>query len=200
MQVTIRKLPLTIAALLSIAAATGTYAADIGAPDATAASGSDPTTQELDEIMVRGTRVREAIATAEDEFFMLYNSLNKDDDYSASCVFIPLGDTQIRSHICIPGFMADAMADQVYFADQCRAAARDLAAAPCYTPPSPQDVLTERSKSYANNLMKVIRTDERLGRMAGNLDTLYHELNSIQQQYVKVRTERAPAQGPRIQQ
>jgi len=202
MQVTIRKFRLTLTALLSIAAATGTYAADSGAPNATAASGSEPAAQELDEIMVRGTRVREAIATAEDQFFVLYNSMNKDDDYSASCVFIPLGDTQIRSHICIPGFMADAMADQVYFSEQCRASARDLAAAPCYTPPTPQDVLTERSRSYANNLMKVIRTDERLGRMAGNLDNLYHELASIQQQYVKVRTERGPArpsQGPRIQ-
>ena len=129
MNVTIRNLRPGIAALLCMAAATGTYAAEEDAASAT----DSQQVQELDQIMVRGTRVREAIANAEDEFFALYNTVNKDDDYSASCVFIPLGDTQIRSHICIPGFMADAMADQLYFADQCRAAAGGAGTTACNT-------------------------------------------------------------------
>jgi hypothetical protein len=200
MRVTIRNVHLTIAALLSMAATVGSHAADGNSRSSAAAAADSQAVQELDEILVRGTRVRDAIAAAEDEFFLLYNSLNKDDDYSASCVFIPLGDTQIRSHICIPGFMADALADQVYFAEQCRASAVDGVAAPCYTPPTPQQVLTERSRSYANNLMKVIRSDERLGRMAGNLDNLYLELASIQQQYLKVRAgSAATPPGPRAQ-
>jgi hypothetical protein len=180
-----------------MAAATGTYAAEEDAASAT----DSQQVQELDQIMVRGTRVREAIANAEDEFFALYNTVNKDDDYSPSCVFIPLGDTQIRSHICIPGFMADAMADQVYFADQCRAAAGGAGATACYTPPPPQAVLTERATPYANHLLKIIRSDDRLGRMAGNLDDLYHELASIQQAYFKARSEQParPSQGPRLQ-
>ena len=202
MQVTIRNICLSITTLLAIGATTGTWAAEGAAASVPAASGNGQAVAELDEIMVRGSRIREAIAAAEDEFFVLYNTLNKDDDYSASCVFIPLGDTQIRSHLCIPGFMADAMADQVYFAEQCRISAGDVGAAPCYTPPTPQEVLTERSRGYANNLMKVIRSDARLGQMAGNLDNLYHELVSIQQQYFKVKAERGPArpsQGPRAQ-
>jgi hypothetical protein len=199
MNVRIWNIRLGIAAALCIAAAGTTLAAE-GPPVAgTAASNAGRPAQELDEIVVRGTHVREAIAEAEDEFFSLYNTLNKDDDYSASCVFIPLGDTQIRSHICIPGFMADAMADQVYFAAQCKSSAGVSTAAPCYTPPTPQAVLTERSRSYANNLMKVIRSDERLGRMAGNLDDLYHELVSIQQRYLELKSGRAPVQGPRVQ-
>jgi hypothetical protein len=47
--------------------------------------------------------------------------------------------------------------------------------------------------------MKVIRSDERLGRMAGNLDDLYHELVSIQQRYLELKSGRAPVQGPRVQ-
>lgn len=186
---------LALAAVLSMA--TGASAAEADNPAAAPPAVAD---QELDEILVRGTRVREAIAAAEDEFFELYNTLNKDDDYSASCVFIAIGDTQIRSHMCIPGFMADAMADQVYFAEQCRASADLGAPVPCYTPPTPQQVLIERSGGYASNLMKVIRSDERLGRMAGNLDNLYYELVAIQQQYVRVKDASAPAgpgQGPR---
>jgi len=203
MRTTFRKFWLT-AALLTAAMGCGAYAA-AAAPNAPAAPLDAQQYQQLDEIMVRGTRVREAIANAEDEFFGLYNSLNKDDDYSASCVFLPLdGTTQIKSHICIPGFMADAMADQVYFSQQCQASPGFVAATPCYTPPTPQQVLSERSGVYANHLMKVVRSDPRLGQMAGNLDNLYHELVSIQQQYINVRTtgdpQRAPvspAQGPR---
>jgi hypothetical protein len=195
MNVISRNLRLGVAALLCAAAASGTYAAE----ESVAVAGDAQQVQELDQIMVRGTRVREAIANAEDEFFALYNTLNKDDDYSASCVFIPLGDTQIRSHICIPGFMADALADQVYFADQCRTLGGDQAAAACYTPPPPQAVLSDRAKPYANHLLKVIRSDDRLGRMAGNLDDLYHELGSIQQRYMELKSARSPVQGPRVQ-
>ena len=202
MNVTFKNLRLTFTALVCVTAAGIVQAAAEPAGNGPSALASDTAIQELDEILVRSMRVREAIATAEDEFFSLYNTLNKDDDYSTSCVFIPIGDTRIRSHICIPGFMADAMADQIYFASQCKTLGGDLSASACYTPPSPQAVLTQRSTPYANHLMKVIRSDERLGQMAGNLDNLYHELVSIQQRYIDVKTGRVPTgpnQGPRLQ-
>jgi hypothetical protein len=150
--------------------------------------------QELEEILVRGKRLRELIAEAEDDFFALYNRLNKDDDYSTSCIYVNTDtDTQIRSRLCIPGFMADALADQVYFQEQCQSPGQDeegndYPPPPCYTPPPPQLVLMERSAQYANNLMKVIKSDDRLGSMAGNLDDLYRELVGIQQQYIRVKT------------
>jgi septum formation topological specificity factor MinE len=190
-----RTLCLTLSAVLS--AGIFTTASAAGAPPAAAPTAADPSidqVQELDEIMVRGKRLRDAIADAEDDFFALYNKLNKDDDYSTSCVYVNLDpDSQIKSRMCIPGFMADALADQVYFQQQCQSSGQDengndYPPPPCYTPPPPQVVLTQRSKDYANNMLKVIRTDERLGKMAGNLDNLYMELLQVQQQYVKAKS------------
>lgn len=187
-------LNLTLIAALGAAAMPGALAAE---SDSVAAldRNATPVTElvELDEIMVRGQNVRNAIADAEDEFFSLYNRLNKDNDYSTTCVYINMDpDTRIRSRICIPGFMADALADQVYFAQQCQSPGNDengnpFPPPPCYTPPPPQLVLLERSRDYANHMLKVIQSDDRLGKMAGNLDKLYYELLGVQQQYLKVK-------------
>ena len=184
-------LGLAVATTLSIGISTPARAAEA----APAASVPITQVQELDEILVRGKNIRDAIADAEDEFFLLYNKLNKDDDYSTSCIYVNTDtDTQIKSRLCIPGFLADALADQVYFQQQCQSPGQDeegndYPPPPCYSPPPPQLVLMERSKDYANNLMKVIKTDLNLQRMAGNLDKLYYELLGVQQQYIKVKTE-----------
>ena len=67
--------------------------------------------QELDEIMVRGKRLKQTIAEAEDEFFSLFNAVNKDDDYDTHCQQLNVDpESQIRSRVCMPGFVADAMA------------------------------------------------------------------------------------------
>ncbi len=76
--------------------------------------------EELDQIVVRGESIIKAINDAEDNFYDLFNRVNKDDDYDTRCVYLELNPTsRIASRVCLPGFMADAMADQVYFAEQC---------------------------------------------------------------------------------
>lgn len=199
---------LMLTALLSLATAPAFAATeDAAATPTTAAAAStaspaEAPLEELDEILVRGQSLTRAIADAEDDFFKLYNNLNKDDDYDTSCVYLALDpSSRITSRTCIPGFVADAMADQVYFAEECKASqdaeGNQQSPPPCYTPPPPQLVLMERSERYAAHLMKMIRSDPRLGQMAGRLDDLYYELNSVRQKYVKVRTDQMPERTDR---
>ena len=55
-------------------------------------------------------------------------------------------------------------------------------------------------------MLRVIRTDPKLGDMAGNLDKLYFELLGVQRQYLRVKGITAapekdaakPAEGPRV--
>jgi hypothetical protein len=211
MNVAMKAFCLALCLTLSARMATTASAAD-AAPAAAGAAAPPPINQvqELDEILVRGKRLRDAIADAEVDLFALYKIINKVDDYITSCIYINLDpDPEIKSRMCIPGFMADALADQVYFAQQCQSPGRDengndVPPPPCYTPPPPQLVLTQRAKDYANNMLKIIRTDDRLGKMAGNLDGLYMELLQVQQQYIKVKGAEGqskesadPAQGSR---
>jgi hypothetical protein len=113
------RLALGIAALLSGAAATPVLAADAVPPTQAPAAAAEPL-EELDQIVVRGESIIKAIADAEDNFYALYNKLDKDDDYHTSCVYLQLdARSQIRSRVCIPGFVADAMADQASFAAAC---------------------------------------------------------------------------------
>lgn len=132
---TYRNLLVALAAALTLAAAMGTRAADAppaapaAAPAAAAetpdAAGSAATEeeqiQELDEILVRGENLRKQIYDAEDTFYDLYNKLNKDDDYDTNCVYLQLDPTsQIKHRVCIPGFVADAMADWAAFKVRCQ--------------------------------------------------------------------------------
>jgi hypothetical protein len=72
--------------------------------------------EELAEIEVRGKRLRDEIADAEDNFYQLYNQVNKDDDYDTKCVALQLEkNSRITTRTCIPGFVASAIVDwQVY--------------------------------------------------------------------------------------
>lgn len=202
-----------IATLLLLAAGAARAAAPT--PQATAPDAASGELQQLDEILVHGEAVRNRIADAEDQFFQLYNKLNKNDDYDTSCVFVNMdSQSKIKSRVCIPGFFADALADQLYFMMECQApqsqtepdgTTTDFSPGACYTPPSPQVVLDKRARDYSNNLMKVINSDPRLKNMAGNLDQLYTELLGIQQKYLRIKASsdasRAPAkaaEGPRV--
>ncbi len=212
-----RTLSLTLAAMLSLGMATCARAAEAAAPAAAPAEQAKPPieeVQELDEIVVRGKTLRDLIADAEDVFFQAFNKSNKDDDFDTSCVYVTLDSTSsIKSRMCIPGFYADALADQVYFQQSCLTETMEddegnkteFAGTSCYTPPSPQAVLAERGKEYANHMMRVIRSDPKLGDMAGRLDELYYELLDVQKQYMKVKgiaipdnTPAKPAEGPRV--
>ncbi len=215
----IRKTTLRLAiACLSIAVATAADAATVPTPATTTqasakaqAAGQPEELEQLDEIQVQGKRLLAAIADAEDDFYQLYNKLNTNHDYDTNCVYLNLSDdhdSRIKSRTCLPGFVADAMADQVYFSEECKAGqdadGNPQSPPPCYTPPPPQLLIMERSNEYARNMMKVINSDMRLQKMAGHLGDLYAELHGVQNQYVKVRSEDQPEKtdkhnlGPRI--
>jgi len=80
--------------------------------------------QELDEIVVRGKKLLNAIADAEDDFYKMYNLLNEDQKYATSCVYLntdPEGPkSQLKSRVCVPGFVADAMADYAVWKARCQ--------------------------------------------------------------------------------
>jgi hypothetical protein len=103
------------------------FAAETAAPVQPAASAQPPQAQEsapleeLDEIVVRGKRILERIVEAEDVFYKLFNDLNKDDRYDTHCVFLQAQEgSRIQTRSCIPGFVADAMADWAPFRARCQ--------------------------------------------------------------------------------
>lgn len=105
-----------LAASLAICLAAPNWAAA-----ADAAPSSAATFEELDEIVVKGKRLSEEIAEREDKFFDLFNQINTDDRYDTNCVQIRLNsDSRMQSRACIPGFVADALADWVPFRARCQ--------------------------------------------------------------------------------
>lgn len=112
-------------ALCCVPVATPAAEAGAGPAAATATSaGSAPELElmELDEVVVHGERLITRIVSAEDEFYKLYNQINKDDRYDVSCPFLALGadsTSRINSRLCLPGFVADAIADYAAFKLSC---------------------------------------------------------------------------------
>jgi hypothetical protein len=103
---------LTLAAA-SFLAATAT-AGEAAAPPGVA-------TADIDEVVVRGKQLSQQINEAEDEYFALFNDVNKDDRYDTHCVYLRLAESsRIESRACIPGFVADAMADWAPFKARCQ--------------------------------------------------------------------------------
>jgi hypothetical protein len=79
-----------------------------------------PDEVELQELVVRARRQVQVIADAEDEFFALFNQLNLDDDYDTSCVYLQVDpSSKIPARVCLPGFVAEAMADWAEFKLNC---------------------------------------------------------------------------------
>ncbi len=110
---------LSLAVALCLVAAIGVRAAEVAPAESPAPATAAPTTQaevleELDEIMVRGKRLKQVIIEAEDEFYALFNEVNQDEDYDTSCPTLnvnPDRGVALNTRVCLPGFMATAMAD-----------------------------------------------------------------------------------------
>jgi hypothetical protein len=70
---------------------------------------------ELDEVLVRADRAAIVIADLEDEYYKLYNKLNKDNNYDVHCSYLNTDpdnpDSRLRSRVCMPEFLTDAMVD-----------------------------------------------------------------------------------------
>lgn len=105
------------------AAQAGEAAATAGATSVVARTQGE-VLEELDEVTVHSKRLLERIAEAEDDFYDLFNKLNKDDRYDTTCSEMnvepenPL--TGHRQRICMPGFVKDAMADWAPFKARCQ--------------------------------------------------------------------------------
>ncbi len=109
---------LTLVAALCLAGTAVSLAADAPAassPTAPTQAQSPPEQlEELDEVVVRGRRLQEDIVKAEDNFYKLYNQLNKNDDYDVNCTYLNNPDnpgSKIKVRMCIPGFVADAIVE-----------------------------------------------------------------------------------------
>jgi hypothetical protein len=77
--------------------------------------------EELEEVVVSGRRLKDEIIKAEDKYFALFNEVNKDDRYDTHCVALQMErDSRMQSRACIPGFVADAMADWAPFKARCQ--------------------------------------------------------------------------------
>jgi EF hand len=115
-------------AVLSLLTTAATPAAD-ATPVAPVAAAVQPApaqdvVQQLDEIVVHGKRLVKAINDAEDDFYQLFNQLNKDDRYDTSCVYLNANpddrNSRIQTRVCMPGFVADAMADWAQWKIRCQ--------------------------------------------------------------------------------
>lgn len=77
---------------------------------------------ELDEVFVRGGRLRDRIIRAEDEFYKLFNQINTEDKYDTNCPYVNNPDdpsSRLQFRMCLPSFVADAMADWAVFKVKC---------------------------------------------------------------------------------
>jgi hypothetical protein len=200
--------------------------------------------EELDEVVVRGERLRDTIIKAEDEFYKLYNQLNKNDKYDVSCPYLNLSNdsgSRINSRLCLPGFVATAISDFTVYKMSCEPTFanfdtnRDgrisrtegrmnpdldsqfdeldqdddshldqygefrtfetwaLMNLNCYRPPTPELVLMEGTDKWYAHMMQVIKSDPRLQDMAGRLDGLHMEMQSVQRRYQQVTDEQKAA-------
>ena len=206
-----RQLGLVLAALLPIAMAAPSMAADASVVAPAAAE----QLQELDEVLVRGQRLSVEIADAEDEFYLLYNKLNKKAAYTMSCGERSINPgSRITTRVCVPGFYADNYArstmDPVplslaFPGAQCTDYGNGFDSGNCnhsgYVPPPAAALLMERGRAWQEHMMKVIRSDARLSEMAGHLDVLHAEMQSVTRRYAGLRHERSKLiksnRGPR---
>lgn len=84
---------------------------------------------ELDEVVVRGRRVQEAIVEAEDDFYKLYNQVNKNNDYDVNCAYLNNPDSagsRIKIRMCIPVFVANSMVDYNIWKSKCQPPMEDF--------------------------------------------------------------------------
>lgn len=98
-----------LAGMLCMALAAGAHAAtdsaSVAAPAAAPQSGGEVV--ELKEVWVYGKKLAARIADAEDDFFRLYNKLNRNSDYHITCGDISLErGSMIMTRVCVPEFLA----------------------------------------------------------------------------------------------
>jgi hypothetical protein len=116
--------PACLAALIIVAAPVMGATPDTSRSPATGAAEpaqSATILEQLEEVVVHGRHLKEEIVKAEDEYFSLFNEVNKDDRYDTHCVYLQMQyDSKLQSRGCIPGFVADAMAQWAPYKARCQ--------------------------------------------------------------------------------
>ncbi len=197
MHIVARRLCLPLAVLLSAMTANASAATDAPAPQAI------EEIQDLDEIWVRGEHLSKVIEDAEDDFFKLYNKLNKDQKYDVYCGVMALNSSSmIMIRKCVPGFIVNNSYEPLtntvtigsscasftgQYTQFCGSSGFGYQSPPRYVPPSPELLAMHHGPAYARNVLKVVTSDPRLLEMVGHLGDLYDEMTLTQQHYVRVR-------------
>jgi hypothetical protein len=174
-----------VASTLCWTSATSVHAAPAVAPEA-----APPPVKHLHRlgvVRVRGNeRLARSILAAEDEFFGLYNALNRDDDYYISC-----GHTKIKADVvrrqCGARFVPDDVAVRSYGAGTCSGIVHGcsgvgLAFHTAHPSEAIPPAFMERPNTFRNNLLKVINGDPVLLRKYHHLLGLYRQMDANQQQ------------------
>jgi hypothetical protein len=161
--------------------------------------------EEIDEIWVQGERLSKSIVDVEDDFFKLYNKVNKKQDYDIYCGYMSLNrGSMIMTRVCMPAFVTYNMPSVTGFA---RSYSFASAGGSCgqvsdgtiyssggctasyystpYVPPSPPTglLLMERRADYAQNVLDVINSDQRLLQKYMHLIGLYEDMRQTQGRY-----------------
>lgn len=159
--------------------------------------------QELDEVVVTGGRLYDRIVKAEDRFFKAYNELNEDDDFDTNCANVPVDqDSRIEQRFCMPSFFADAKAEQVRLSQLCLSMQHEdeegnIANAPCYEPPSADQLFFHRREEYVTNMLKVIASDPDLRKMYLEVEALHRERAQYENRYNQLRDAKMAEQADR---
>jgi hypothetical protein len=193
-----------VAAMLCLGMATGAGAAieasEAGKPATSAAQKPIEELEQLDEIRVRGKSLAFAISDAEDDFFKLYNKLNKDGKYDISCGYTSLSGSLIRTRACVPTFLTarpsfggsgcGGSAEYFVINDLYGTAPRYQGGGcfhgPAFTGPSAEALIMHWGPAYVDHVIKVINNDQRLKEKVRNIDALYAELQRVQGRYDEV--------------
>lgn len=196
MHIAARRFCLSFAAMLAAMTAGVCAAADVPAQQAI------EEIQELDEIWVRGKHLSEVIEGAEDDFFKLYNKLNKDQKYDVYCGVMALNSSSmIMIRKCMPGFIVnnnyEYQTNTVILsscgsfsvdASTCGGAGVGNLGAPTqYIPPPPELLTMHHGPAYARNVLTVVTSDARLLEMVGKLGDLYDEMDLTQRHFVRIK-------------
>lgn len=203
---------LALSLIIGVAASMPVSAA-VEAPEAVADAMAVDPLEELEEVWVHGRSLANRITDAEDEFFALYNKVNKNNKFDVHCGYMNLTrDSMIMVRTCVPDFLARY--SRSYYGYTGSQSFSSVSNFPStfggyggyngfggysgvvsfggrsgygYAPPA--DLMaTHYREDYAKNVLNVIYGDPGLLEKAKGLAVLYNEMEVVQGRYKELRT------------
>lgn len=146
------------------------------------AQGRPAASQLTDEVVVRGTRLRELkaeIVAAEERFYARYNELNKVDDYDIECALDTHTGTKIPQRRCFTRLQLAARSQHGFetlqmFQDQSEGTGR------VPRPPNtdPDAVWLARYDDYRDNMLYLLKMNPDLRRLAREREAAERRFNA----------------------